>query len=80
METKRVLSLFHTVQTEQNESGPPKRMAAYCRVSSDKDEQLNSLSAQKEYYEKALTEDSTCEFVGIYTDADTPYGLNPKSP
>ena len=68
METKRVLPLFHTVQTEQNESGPPKRMAAYCRVSSDKDKQLNSLSAQKEYYEKALTDDVTCEFVGIYTD------------
>jgi DNA invertase Pin-like site-specific DNA recombinase len=41
-------------------------MAAYCRVSSDKDEQLNSLSAQKDCYEKALTQDANYEFVGIY--------------
>ncbi len=68
METKRVIPLFRSAPTERTDDSPPKRMAAYCRVSSDKDEQLNSLSAQKEYYEKALTEDADYEFVGIYAD------------
>lgn len=45
-----------------------KRIAAYCRVSSNKDEQLHSLSAQTEYYTNALSADKTCEFVGIYAD------------
>ena len=68
METKRVIPLFRSAPTERTDDSTPKRMAAYCRVSSDKDEQLNSLSAQKEYYEKALTEDANYDFVGIYAD------------
>ena len=45
-----------------------KRIAAYCRVSSSKDEQQHSLFAQTEYYRNALSADDTCEFVGIYAD------------
>ena len=45
-----------------------KRIAAYCRVSSDKDEQLHSLAAQMAHYIKSLTEDETSEFAGIYAD------------
>lgn len=45
-----------------------KRIAAYCRVSSGKDEQLHSLVAQVEYYTNVLTADSTCEFAGVYSD------------
>ena len=52
----------------EQETEPKKRMAAYCRVSSDKDEQLHSLNAQRSYYEKALAEDAGCEFAGIYAD------------
>ena len=60
--------LYLMEQTESEEPEPKKRMAAYCRVSSDKDEQLHSLRAQKSYYEKALAEDAGCEFAGIYAD------------
>ncbi|HEX3017799.1 MAG TPA: recombinase family protein [Caproicibacter sp.] len=45
-----------------------KRIAAYCRVSSQQDEQLHSLAAQVTYYENLLSQDDDCEFAGIYAD------------
>jgi len=50
------------------ESKGKKRIAAYCRVSTDLDEQLHSLEAQAAFYTKALTEAEDSEFVGIYAD------------
>jgi len=50
------------------ESKGIKRIAAYCRVSSDKDEQLHSLATQTAFYTKSLTEDENCEFAGVYAD------------
>ncbi|MEG0897419.1 MAG: recombinase family protein [Ruthenibacterium sp.] len=44
------------------------RIAAYCRVSSQQDEQLHSLAAQMTYYENLLSQDEACTFVGIYAD------------
>ena len=45
-----------------------KRMAAYCRVSSSSEEQLNSYAAQVKYYTETLSADKSCEFVGVYAD------------
>lgn len=42
-------------------------MAAYCRVSTDKDDQLLSLKAQKEFFEE-YAERNNYELVGLYTD------------
>lgn len=50
------------------ESKGKKRIAAYCRVSSDAEEQLHSLAAQTTFYTKSLTEDKNSEFAGIYAD------------
>ena len=44
------------------------RVAAYARVSTDSSEQLNSLEAQKDYYEKKIKENSSWIFAGIYVD------------
>ena len=44
------------------------RIAAYCRVSSQQDEQLHSLAAQVTYYENLLSRSDDCEFAGIYAD------------
>ncbi|MDD4690046.1 MAG: recombinase family protein, partial [Eubacteriales bacterium] len=44
------------------------RIAAYCRVSSQQDEQLHSLTAQVTYYENLLSQSDDCEFAGIYAD------------
>lgn len=44
------------------------RVAAYCRVSTASEEQMESLNAQKEYYEKYIKENPEWEFAGLYYD------------
>lgn len=43
-----------------------RRVAAYCRVSSDRDTQLTSLNNQREHYESLIIHEDDWEFVGIY--------------
>lgn len=45
-----------------------KKVAAYCRVSTQQEIQHRSLEAQREYYEKQIGSNSGWEFVGIYAD------------
>ena len=45
-----------------------KKVCAYCRVSSEKDEQLHSFDNQVDEWTKRLTSDPSIEFVGIYAD------------
>lgn len=45
-----------------------KRVAAYCRVSTDTEEQLSSYEAQVSYYEDYIKKRPDWEFVGIYAD------------
>ncbi len=44
------------------------RVAAYCRVSTDSEEQLNSYEAQKTYYTKLIEENPNWEMAGIFAD------------
>ena len=44
------------------------RVAAYCKVSTDSEDQLNSYQAQKAYYNEKIRENSNWSFVGIYAD------------
>ena len=45
-----------------------KRVAAYCRVSTDSEEQLNSYGAQKSYYTQKIADSPDWEMAGIYAD------------
>ena len=54
-----------TIAAEQNTKI---RCAAYCRVSSDSEDQLNSFMAQTRYYEKAFENSETEQLVDIYAD------------
>jgi DNA invertase Pin-like site-specific DNA recombinase len=45
-----------------------KKVVAYCRVSSDNDDQLNSLDNQKKYWEDFISNNPDMEFCGIYVD------------
>ena len=45
-----------------------KRVVAYCRVSTEKDDQLNSLENQKSYFEDYINKNLQWRFVGIYVD------------
>lgn len=44
------------------------RVAAYCRVSTDSEDQLNSYYNQKEYYTNKICSNENWEFAGIYAD------------
>ncbi len=45
-----------------------KRVAAYCRVSTDSDEQLTSYETQKKVYTEMIAKNSEWEFAGLYAD------------
>ena len=47
---------------------PKLRVAAYCRVSTDSDAQLESLEAQKQHYENYITTHNDWTFAGLYFD------------
>ena len=49
-------------------AGKKLRTCAYCRVSSNSADQLNSYSAQVKYYTKAIQSRTDWEFVDIFAD------------
>ena len=49
-------------------SGQRQRVAAYCRVSTDSEEQLTSYTAQKAYYTQKIGENPDWEMAGIFAD------------
>ena len=54
------------------EENPPKRrIAAYCRVSTQAEEQSHSLAAQISYYSKLIDDDPNAVLVDIYADRGT---------
>ncbi len=56
------------------------RVAAYARVSTDDEEQQTSYAAQVDHYTRFITSNPEWEFLGLYADADAPYGLYPNCP
>ena len=54
--------------TKSLEEVRPTRIAAYCRVSSNSDDQLNSFYAQVKYYTTRIDEFPNAELVDIYAD------------
>lgn len=51
------------------------RVAAYARVSSSSDEQLNSFAAQTRYYTELISGKDNWQLVDIYADAAVIIGL-----
>ena len=54
-----------TITEEQNTKI---RCAAYCRVSSDSEDQLNSFMAQTRYYSQCFENSETEELINLYAD------------
>lgn len=50
-------------------------VAAYCRVSTDKDDQANSFESQKLYFEEYIKRNPEWELYEIYADATVIIGL-----
>lgn len=65
--------------TGRSQDAKPKlRVAAYCRVSTDSDEQATSYEAQVEHYTEYIKKNPEWEFAGIYAD-DGISGTNTKN-
>lgn len=54
--------------TGKSLSDVPLRVVYYARVSTEKDEQINSLNNQQDYYESFISKNSNWELVGRYID------------
>jgi len=65
---RKVTVLYPISSIDENNKGAKKRVAAYCRVSTNSDEQLNSFFAQVSYYKSLIKQNSNYDFAGIYAD------------
>jgi len=65
------------IRKSKNEEKPKLRVAAYCRVSTDSDEQATSYEAQIEHYTAYINGHPDWELAGIYAD-DGISGTNTK--
>lgn len=52
-----------------------KRVAAYCRVSTDSEEQLTSYVNQKKFYSDMIAKNTEWQFAGLFADAPVILGL-----
>jgi len=54
--------------SERQDSGKKIKVAAYCRVSTDQEDQLHSFDAQVDYYTRYIQDHAEYEMAGIYAD------------
>lgn len=84
METVKNITVIparRRVGNTAKESEIPKlRVAAYCRVSTDSDEQATSYEAQVEHYTDYIRKNPEWEFAGIFADGPVKIGLNQQHP
>ena len=61
---------------EQEEMSPLKRVAAYCRISTKKEEQQTSLDNQMRSFRHTIARNEDWKLVDIYADVASIIGLN----
>lgn len=59
---------YHVARQEKDEDKPKLRVAAYCRVSTDSEEQATSYEAQIEHYMEYIQKNPEWELAGIFAD------------
>ena len=64
----RVIPATKAPETLRKAQDGKMRVAAYCRVSTDSEEQLNIYEAQKSYYTQKIQDSPDWEMAGIYAD------------
>lgn len=67
---RRVTVLYPSASIDEQATKDKKklRVAAYCRVSTELEEQQASFTAQKDFYERTLSANKDYNFIGIYAD------------
>ena len=71
MDERKVKRIYHPPAIPAAalfKGGKQRRVAAYARVSTASDEQLNSVEAQKDYFAKLIRQRPDWIFVGVYAD------------
>lgn len=71
MDERKVKRVYHPLAVPAADlfkGGKQRRVAAYARVSTASDEQLNSVEAQKDYFAKLIRQLPDWIFVGVYAD------------
>ena len=64
----RVIPATRQAHTAAPRRSGKQRVAAYCRVSTDSEEQLNSYAAQKNYYTQKIEGNPDWEMAGVFAD------------
>ncbi|MGC4018873.1 MAG: recombinase family protein [Muricomes sp.] len=60
-----------TIPARQNQGEKRLKVAAYCRVSTEHEEQRQSLKSQVAYYTQRISDNSDWNFVGIYAEQES---------
>lgn len=71
MDKRKVKRIYHPPAVSAADlfkGGKARRVAAYARVSTASDKQLNSVAAQKDYFAKLIRQRPVWIFVGVYVD------------
>ena len=70
MSNTRIIEIPATMQTGKGKNHAIRklRVAAYCRVSTEEEEQQSSFETQKLYYTEKITSTPEWEIAGIYAD------------
>lgn len=55
------------------------KVASYCRVSTDRDDQANSFESQQRYFKEYIDRQPDWELYQVYADATVIIGLNQQS-
>ena len=73
---KKVRIIAETINSQENtlQSYRRIRVAAYCRVSTKQEEQLNSYEVQKKFYTEKINSNPEWQMVGIFADEGIIYG------
>ena len=55
------------------------KVASYCRVSTDRDDQANSFESQQRYFKEYIDRQPDWELYQVYADGPVKIGLNQQS-
>ena len=71
---------YELLNQERKMQETKKRVAAYCRVSTDNEDQANSFESQQRYFRQYIERNPDWELYAIFADGPVKIGLNQKHP
>ena len=62
------MNRYERLNQEQKSANTKKKVAAYCRVSTDNEDQANSFESQQRYFRQYIERNPDWELFGIFAD------------